>query len=109
MPCVTVYWFFPAWIASKAAVLTESATSKSGRPIERLIGFFIDWAMSKALRMPEASMCCILSAIQASVTIGVRIGDGGSNRSQTGWRQGSVSPLREDMVVTALLKVIETT
>src|SRR4051812_39214994 len=49
-----------------AAALTGSATSKSGRPIDRLIGSVIALAMSKALRMPEASMCLIRSAIQAS-------------------------------------------
>ena len=58
----------PALIASIAAALTGSATSKSGRPIERLIGSFIVLAMSNALRMPEASICFIRSAIQASFT-----------------------------------------
>ena len=66
MPWVTVYWFLPERIASMAAAFTEPATSKSGRPIDRLIGSFIARAISKALRMPEASMCCIRSAIQAS-------------------------------------------
>ena len=58
----------PLSIAAIAASLTGPGTSKSGRPIERLIGSFIDFAMSNALRMPEASMCFILSAIQASFT-----------------------------------------
>src|SRR3954463_13979664 len=55
-------------MASQAAALTGPATSKSGRPIERLIGSFIDLAMSNALRMPEASIDLIRSAIQASFT-----------------------------------------
>src|SRR3954468_3149441 len=40
---------------SIAACLATSGTSKSGRPIERLIGSFIFAARSKTLRMPEAS------------------------------------------------------
>src|SRR3954454_147609 len=59
-------------MASKAAALTGSATSKSGRPIERLIGSTIDFDMSNALRMPEASIDLIRSAIQASFTVGLR-------------------------------------
>ena len=55
-------------MASMAAALTGPGTSKSGSPIERLIGSFIDLDMSNALRIPEASMCFILSAIQASFT-----------------------------------------
>src|SRR5258708_31055235 len=55
-------------MASIAAALTGSATSKSGRPIERLIGSFIDFDMSNALRIPEASIWLIRSAIQASFT-----------------------------------------
>src|SRR3954469_14336355 len=38
-----------------AASLAASGTSKSGSPIERLIGSFIFAARSKTLRMPEAS------------------------------------------------------
>src|SRR5258708_6579990 len=38
-----------------AAFLAISGTSKSGRPIERLIGSFIFAARSKTLRMPDAS------------------------------------------------------
>src|SRR6185437_1197518 len=38
-----------------AAVLAISGTSKSGSPIDRLIGSFIFAARSKTLRMPEAS------------------------------------------------------
>src|SRR5580765_1486064 len=38
-----------------AASLAISGTSKSGRPIEKLIGSFILAARSKTLRMPEAS------------------------------------------------------
>ncbi len=55
-------------MASIAAALAGSGTSKSGRPIDRLIGSFIDLDMSNALRIPEASMCFIRSAIQASFT-----------------------------------------
>ena len=55
-------------MASMAAALTGSGTSKSGRPIERLIGSFIDLDMSNALRIPEASIYFILSAIQALFT-----------------------------------------
>src|SRR5258708_6035718 len=40
---------------SIAASLMASGTSKSGRPIDRLIGSFIFAARSKTLRMPEAS------------------------------------------------------
>src|SRR3954463_15866240 len=61
-------------MASQAAALTGPATSKSGRPIERLIGSFIDFAMSNALRMPEASIDLIRSAIQASFTFGSGVG-----------------------------------
>ena len=68
MPWVTVYRFLPRRIASMAAALTGSGTSKSGCPIERLIGSFIALARSNTLRMPEASMCFIRSAIQASFT-----------------------------------------
>ncbi len=67
---MTVYAFLPARMASMAAALAGSGTSKSGRPIDRLIGSFIDLAMSNALRMPEASMCFIRSAIQESFTAG---------------------------------------
>src|SRR5205823_8932834 len=42
-------------MASIAADLAISGTSKSGRPIDRLIGSFILAARSKTLRMPEAS------------------------------------------------------
>src|SRR3954471_13791252 len=56
-------------MASIAAALTGPATSKSGRPIERLIGSFIDFDMSNALRIPEASILLIRSAIQASFTV----------------------------------------
>src|SRR5436190_15565357 len=42
-------------MASIAARLARSGTSKSGRPIEKLIGSFILAARSKTLRMPEAS------------------------------------------------------
>src|SRR5665213_1618966 len=42
-------------MASIAASLAASGTSKSGRPIEKLIGSFILAARSKTLRMPEAS------------------------------------------------------
>src|SRR5688572_12459147 len=38
-----------------AAALTGSGTSKSGRPIERLIGSLSLAARSKTFRMPEAS------------------------------------------------------
>src|SRR5579884_177429 len=38
-----------------AASLATSGTSKSGSPIDRLIGSFIFAARSKTLRMPEAS------------------------------------------------------
>src|SRR5436190_24349133 len=38
-----------------AAFFASSGTSKSGSPIERLIGSFIEAARSKTLRMPEAS------------------------------------------------------
>ena len=44
-------------------------TSKSGRPIERLIGLTIDLESSNALRIPEASIRLIRSAIQASFTV----------------------------------------
>ena len=44
-----------AAIDSIAADLTISGTSKSGSPIERLIGSFIFAARSNTLRMPEAS------------------------------------------------------
>src|ERR1019366_3141123 len=42
-------------MASIAAVFTTSGTSKSGSPIDRLIGSFILAARSKTLRIPEAS------------------------------------------------------
>ncbi len=70
IPCVTVYAFRPDSMARIAAFLTGSETSKSGRPIERLIGSFIVLAMSNALRIPETSICFIRSAIQASFTGG---------------------------------------
>ena len=38
-----------------AASFAGSGTSKSGSPIDRLIGSFIFAARSKTLRMPEAS------------------------------------------------------
>src|SRR5581483_11181884 len=43
---------------SIAASLMGSGTSKSGRPIDRLIGSFIFAARSKTLRMPDASTAC---------------------------------------------------
>src|SRR5581483_7168687 len=60
----------PRSIASTAAALTGPATSKSGRPLERVIGSVIARAISNALRMPEASIVFIRSAIQASFTVG---------------------------------------
>jgi hypothetical protein len=62
MPWVTVYALWPLSMAAMAARLAGSGTSKSGRPIERLIGSFIALDMSNALRMPEASMDLILWA-----------------------------------------------
>ena len=59
----------PVKAAAIAAAFTGSGTSKSGSPIDRLIGSFIVLAISNALRMPEASMCCIRSAIQESFTV----------------------------------------
>ena len=41
-------------MASTATCLRVSGTSKSGWPMLRLMGFSIDWARSKTLRMPEA-------------------------------------------------------
>src|SRR3954468_21699988 len=72
-------------MASIAAALTGPATSKSGRPIERLIGSFIDFDMSNALRIPEASIWLIRSAIQASFTSRA---PGSSSCDPVGWSKG---------------------
>src|SRR6476619_6578211 len=45
-------------MAAIAASLATSGTSKSGSPIDRLIGSFIFAARSKSLRIPEASTPC---------------------------------------------------
>src|SRR2546421_1787264 len=55
IPWVWVYRLCPELIASMAACLACWGTSKSGRPIDRLIGSFIFAARSKTLRIPEAS------------------------------------------------------
>src|SRR3954447_1757188 len=97
MPWVTVYWFLPERIASIAAAFTGSATSKSGRPIDRLIGSFIALAMSNALRMPEASMWLIRSAIQASF-----IGRSGGRRSTQ--RRGRLTQRRKEAAKTQRIR-----
>ena len=64
---------------SLAAALTGSGTSKSGRPMLRLIGSFRLRARSNTLRMPDASMLRIRSAIQAA-----RVTAGGHRGSSCG-------------------------
>src|SRR5262249_41130258 len=53
-------------MAAWAAAFTGPGTSKSGCPIERLIGCFRVRARSNTLRMPDDSMCRIRPAIQWS-------------------------------------------
>src|SRR3954469_14693863 len=54
-------------MASMQASLIESGTSKSGWPIEKLIGSFIFAARSKTLRMPLESKALVRSARRAIV------------------------------------------
>src|SRR5947208_6246083 len=62
MPCVGEYPLLRCSIASMAARRIGSGTSKSGWPIERLMGSFSRAARSNTLRMPELSNCDMRSA-----------------------------------------------
>ena len=67
MPCVGEYAFFPDSIASIAEKRIGCGTSKSGWPIDKLIGFFSLAANSKTFRIPLESKASVRCAIQGCV------------------------------------------
>src|SRR5262249_55808347 len=75
-------------MASLAAALTGSGTSKCGWPMLRLTGSLRLRASSKTLRMPDDSMCAMRSAIQRSAGGDMRAIAGGGKREYGSRRRG---------------------